>query len=125
MFWNSLRAGMAATALVLIGGGADAVWAQSRESFSGMASYYAKNYSGKTARGDRYDASKFTAAHRSLPFGTRLIVTDPKTGRSVTVIVNDRGPFIKGRVLDLSYAAAGALHMHNRGVMHVIAVTTH
>ncbi len=54
-------------------------------------------------------AAKFTAAHRTLPFGTRLIVTDPKSRRSVTVTVNDQGPFTKGRVLDLSYAAAGVL----------------
>jgi rare lipoprotein A len=121
MFWNSLRAGMVAAGFVFIAGGADHASAQSRQSFSGMASYYAKDYAGKTARGDRYDATKFTAAHRTLPFGTRLIVTDPKSGRSVTVIVNDRGPFTKGRVLDLSYAAAGVLRMHHRGVMRVSA----
>ena len=65
--------------------------------------------------------SKFTAAHRTLPFGTRLRVTDAKTHRSVVVIVNDRGPFTKGRVLDLSLAAAKALHMPDRGLIRVTA----
>ena len=61
--------------------------------FSGIASFYDKNYSGKTASGDRYDGTKLTAAHRTLPFGTQLLVTDKRTHRSVTVTVNDRGPF--------------------------------
>jgi rare lipoprotein A len=121
MFWNSLRGACLFTAALAWMGSASFALAQSPHTFSGMASYYAKNYSGKTARGDRYDGSKFTAAHRTLPFGTRLIVTDPKSSRSVTVIVNDRGPFTKGRVLDLSYAAAGVLRMHDRGVMRVTA----
>jgi rare lipoprotein A len=94
--------------------------AQSRQ-FSGVASYYDKNYKGRTASGAAYDSGKFTAAHRSLPFGTRLAVTDPRSKRVVTVVVNDRGPFIKGRVLDLSYSAAQALHMTGRGVMKVTA----
>jgi rare lipoprotein A len=122
MFWNLLRgAGLFAAGFALMGSAGLAL-AQNPHTFSGIASYYAKNYSGKTARGDRYDGSKFTAAHRTLPFGTRLVVTDPKTRRSVTVIVNDRGPFTKGRVLDLSYAAAGVLRMHDRGLMRVTAV---
>jgi peptidoglycan lytic transglycosylase len=86
---------------------------------SGVASYYDKNYHGKTASGAFYDANKLTAAHRSLPFGTRLTVLDPLSHRVVTVVVNDRGPFTKGRVLDLSYSAAQALHMTGRGVMKV------
>ena len=93
--------------------------AQGPQDFSGIASFYDKAYAGKTANGDRYDGSKFTAAHRTLPFGTRLRVTDKKTRRSVTVTVNDRGPFIKGRVLDLSYAAAQSLRMQNRGLIQV------
>lgn len=95
--------------------------AQGSRSFSGLASFYDKNYSGKTAAGERYDGTKFTAAHRTLPFGTRLVVTDKKTKRSVTVTVNDRGPFIKGRVIDLSYAAATALRMQSRGLIQVTA----
>lgn len=95
--------------------------AQTRE-FSGVAAYYSSDYSGRTACGQRYDPNKYTAAHRSLPFGTRLRVTDPKSHRSVTVVVNDRGPFTKGRVLDLSLAAAKALRMMDRGLMKVTAV---
>ena len=89
--------------------------------FSGLASYNDKNYKGRTASGAAYDAVKFTAAHRTLPFGTRVAVTDPRSHRVVTVVVNDRGPFIKGRVLDLSYSAAQALRMTGRGVMRVTA----
>jgi rare lipoprotein A len=92
----------------------------SRE-FSGIASFYDKNYQGKTASGAPYDANKFTAAHRSLPFGTRLTVVDPRSHRVVTVVVNDRGPFVKGRVLDLSFSAAQALRMTGRGLMKVTA----
>lgn len=94
--------------------------AQSKQ-FSGVASYYDKNYKGRTASGETYDSSKFTAAHRTLPFGTRLAVTDPRSHRVVTVVVNDRGPFTKGRVLDLSYSAAQALKMTGRGLMKVTA----
>ena len=89
--------------------------------FFGVASYYSKDYKGTVASGVPYDGTKLTAAHRTLPFGTRLSVTDPKTHRSVTVVVNDRGPFTKDRVLDLSYAAAEALHMIDRGLMQVAA----
>ena len=96
--------------------------AQSAREFSGVAAYYSNDYSGRTAAGERYDPNKFTAAHRSLPFGTRLRVTDPRSQRSVVVVVNDRGPFTKGRVLDLSLAAAKALRMTDRGLMKVTAV---
>ena len=89
--------------------------------FSGLAAFYSKDYKGKVASGERYDPKKFTAAHRTLPFGTRLLVTDPKTKRSVTVTVNDRGPFTKGRVLDLSLAAAKKLGMTGRGLTPVTA----
>lgn len=89
--------------------------------FAGTASHYGKGYSGKTASGVRYDPSKLTAAHRTLPFGTKVLVVDKATKRSVTVIVNDRGPFIKGRVIDLSLAAAKALQMEKRGLIKVTA----
>lgn len=95
--------------------------AQDRKEFSGVAAFYSKGYQGHTARGDRYDPEKFTAAHKSLPFGTRLRVTDKKTGLSVEVVVNDRGPFTRGRVLDLSLAAARQLHMLGRGLARVTA----
>lgn len=93
----------------------------SARQFSGVASFYDKNYTGRTASGATYDSSKLTAAHRTLPFGTRVAVTDPRSKRVVTVVVNDRGPFIKGRVLDLSYSAAQALRMTGRGLMKVTA----
>jgi rare lipoprotein A len=90
-------------------------------SFFGVAAYYDKNYHGRTAAGVPYDPQKFTAAHRTLPFGTRLKVTDRRTGRSVEVTVNDRGPFTRGRVLDLSLAAAKELRMLGRGLVRVTA----
>jgi peptidoglycan lytic transglycosylase len=95
--------------------------AQNALKFSGIAAYYSADYSGPTACGQKYDPNKFTAAHRTLPFGTRLRVSDPRSHRSVVVVVNDRGPFTKGRVLDLSLAAAKALRMTGRGVMKVTA----
>jgi rare lipoprotein A len=101
---------------------ASAAFAQNAQQFSGVAAFYSTDYSGKTACGERYDPKKFTAAHRSLPFGTRLRVTDPRSRRSVVVIINDRGPFTGGRVLDLSLAAAKALRMTDRGLMKVTAV---
>ena len=91
--------------------------------FSGRASYYAKNYFGRTASGAVYDAEKFTAAHRTLPFGTKLRVVDTRSGRTVSVVVNDRGPFIRTRVLDLSFAAAKELKMISRGTAMVRAET--
>jgi rare lipoprotein A len=91
------------------------------QQFSGVAAYYDKGYKGKTAAGERYDPEKFTAAHKTLPFGTRLRVTDKRSGRSVDVVINDRGPFTRGRVLDLSLAAAKQLGMIDRGLTHVTA----
>ena len=96
--------------------------AQSPKIISGVAAYYSKNYQGTTASGELYDPNKFTAAHRSLPFGTRVLVTDPRSRRSVVVVVNDRGPFNKGRMIDLSLAAAKELHMTGRGLMKVTVV---
>lgn len=94
--------------------------AQSR-TFSGKASFYGHHYHGRVASGARYDPDKFTAAHRSLPFGTKVRVKDRRTGRSVVVTINDRGPFVHGRVLDLSLAAARALGMTGRGIARVTA----
>jgi len=95
--------------------------AQDSQRFSGIAAYYSKGYEGTVASGARYDPKQFTAAHRTLPFGTRLRVTDPKTHRSVDVVVNDRGPFTKGYVIDLSLAAAAELRMIDRGLINVTA----
>ena len=116
------RGGLTACTAFLTWGASDFAVAQSARQFTGIAAYYSTDYSGRTARGDRYDPTKFTAAHRNLPFGTRLRVTDPRSKRSVVVVVNDRGPFSKGRVLDLSLAAAKALNMTGRGLLNVTAV---
>jgi rare lipoprotein A len=83
----------------------------------GIASYY--RHHTRTASGERFDERELTAAHRSLPFGTRVRVTSVATGRSVTVRVNDRGPFVPGRIVDLSYSAAEELGMVGRGVTKV------
>jgi rare lipoprotein A len=107
--------------LVAAGGPAIAAEKSTARSFSGIAAYYDTNYHGRTAAGETYDPHKFTAAHRTLPFGTRLKVTDRRTGRSVDVTVNDRGPFTRGRVLDLSLAAAKQLRMLGRGLLRVTA----
>jgi rare lipoprotein A len=82
-----------------------------------VASWYGPNYHGRqTASGDVFDMHDLTAAHKSLPFGTKLRVTYPGTSKSIVVLVNDRGPFIAGRDLDLSYGAAKKLGMVEQGV---------
>lgn len=86
-------------------------------SSGGMASYYWQGT--QTASGARFNPSGMTAAHRTLPFGTRVLVTNRNNGRSVTVTINDRGPFIKGRVIDLSRGAAGVIGMTGSGVAPV------
>lgn len=83
----------------------------------GLASFYVEGT--RTASGERFDPHELTAAHRTLPFGTRLRVTSVATGRSVTVRINDRGPFVPGRVLDVSYSAADRLGIVDRGVAKV------
>ena len=83
----------------------------------GVASFYTEGT--QTANGERFDTNKLTAAHRTLPFGTRLRVTNVATGRSVTVRVNDRGPFIPGRVVDVSHSAAETLGIVGRGIAKV------
>ena len=87
---------------------------------TGVASYYAHQHDGlRTASGERFDMSAMTAAHRTLPFGTRVKVTNLGNGRAVVVRINDRGPFLKKRVIDLSYAAAQQLKMINSGTARV------
>lgn len=89
-------------------------------SIEAKASFYAGNFIGrKTANGEIFTSREMTAAHKTLPFGTRLKVTNPENGASVEVVVNDRGPYIKGRTLDLSLAAAEALGMVEKGVARV------
>jgi rare lipoprotein A len=86
----------------------------------GMASYYGYDGSGnRTATGERFNPEGLTAAHRHLPFGTRVRVTNTRNGRSVVVRINDRGPFIRGRIIDLSVAAARILGMMGSGVAPV------
>jgi len=83
----------------------------------GYASYYAHYHEGlRTASGERFHTEALTAAHRSLPFGTRVRVTNLANGRHVIVRINDRGPFVRGRMLDVSYAAARQLGMLQSGV---------
>ncbi len=87
----------------------------------GMASFYAKRLQGrKTANGEIYDPTKMTAAHRTLPFDTMVEVTNLQNGKTVKVRINDRGPFRKSRIIDLSRAAAEKLEMTEKGVAQVI-----
>ncbi len=91
-------------------------------SFKGFASYYHAKFLGrKTASGEVFTKGEFTCAHKTLPFGTLIEVENTKTGRWVIVRVNDRGPFSKGRVLDLSIDAAKHLGIIERGIAHVKA----
>ena len=83
----------------------------------GVASFYTEDQ--QTASGEKFNPQELTAAHRTLPFGTKVRVTDVATGRSVTVRVNDRGPFIPGRVVDISSSAAETLGISGRGVAKV------
>lgn len=87
---------------------------------TGLASWYGKGFQGRrTASGERYDMREFTAAHRTLPFGTRVRVRSVHTGKEVVVRINDRGPYKHQRIIDLSLAAAQALGVHQRGVTQV------
>ncbi len=87
----------------------------------GLASWYGRPYHGRrTASGEVYDMYEMTAAHRTLPFGTKVQVTRRDDGRSVRVRINDRGPFIKGRIIDLSYAAARKIGLDIDGVAPVV-----
>jgi rare lipoprotein A len=92
---------------------------------TGEASYYADKFHGrKTANGETFDMNAMTAAHHSLPFGTLIKVTNTYNNKSVQVRINDRGPFVKGRILDVSYAAAKELDMIRSGVADVILEVT-
>ena len=94
--------------------------AQESEIMTGKASWYGRDFhGGPTASGDNYDMYTFTAAHRTLPMGTVVRVTDQDNGKSVMVCVTDRGPFVRGRVIDLSFAAAQQIDIENRGVSRV------
>ncbi len=109
-----LRAALVSAALfapVLFDGAAHA------QSWTGKASFY--SHGTRTASGSRFQPSALTAAHRSLPFGTVLRVTNLANQRSIMVTVNDRGPFVRGRILDVSSGAADALGFRGAGVAQV------
>ncbi|WCM20061.1 septal ring lytic transglycosylase RlpA family protein [Paraburkholderia bryophila] len=87
---------------------------------TGRASWYGRGFHGRrTANGERYDMHALTAAHRTLPLGSYVRVTNPATSRSVVVRINDRGPYARGRVIDLSMAAASVLDMRHAGTARV------
>lgn len=87
----------------------------------GIASYYSDSLQGApTASGDPFDQQALTAAHPSLPLGSTVLVTRPDTGQEVKVLINDRGPFVKGRIIDLSKRAARKLDMLHRGTVPVM-----
>lgn len=99
----------------------DAVRPLQGEIGRGMASWYGRGLHGKrTASGERFDEADLTAAHRTLPFGTRVLVRNLRNGREVMVRINDRGPWAKERIIDLSKAAAAALDMLQAGEAPVV-----
>ncbi len=86
----------------------------------GKASYYGREAHGKaTASGEKFNMNAYTAAHKTLPFGTKVRVTNLTNDKSVVVRINDRGPFVAGRIIDLSYAAAKKIKMLDAGVADV------
>jgi rare lipoprotein A len=91
--------------------------ADTKTASHGVASFYTEGT--KTANGEKFNTLDMTAAHPTLPFGTKVRVTNVASGRSVTVRVNDRGPYVQGRVVDVSYSAADALGMVGKGVAKV------
>lgn len=89
-----------------------------RNNYSGRASWYDEPQ--LTASGERFDKNALTAAHRTLPFGTRVRVTNTRNGKSVVVRINDRGPYSRGRIIDLSKEAARRIDMIEAGVVPVV-----
>jgi rare lipoprotein A len=86
----------------------------------GLASYYGKGFQNqKTASGERFNQHSLTAAHRTLPFGTKVVVKNMRNGKAVKVRINDRGPFVKGRVIDLSQAAFSQIASLDKGLARV------
>jgi len=86
----------------------------------GLASWYGAESGNRTATGDRFDPHAMTAAHKTLPLPTHVRVTNLANGQSTILTVNDRGPFVPGRIIDLSYGAARRLNMHHRGTSRVL-----
>jgi rare lipoprotein A len=107
-------------ALGLMAAGALPALADGRIAADGTASFYGREeHGGKTASGERFDMNAMTAAHRTAPLGSRLKVTNLRNGSSVVVRINDRGPFVRGRIIDLSRAAAAQLGFIGAGVTRV------
>ena len=89
----------------------------------GIASYYGKKFHKKrTANGEIFNMYKVSAAHKSYPLGTKVRVTNLENGKSIKLIINDRGPFVKGRIIDLSYKAARKLDFVNQGTTKVLSL---
>lgn len=86
---------------------------------TGIASYYSTKTGNKTASGERLVDSKFTAAHRTFKFGTLVKITNLKNNKTAIVKINDRGPFVRGRIIDVSLAAAKQLDFHHQGLAKV------
>lgn len=100
---------------------ANSAFANDIDGQEGVASYYSDRFQGAlTASGEAFDQQALTAAHPSLPFGSKVLVTRPDTGQEVEVLINDRGPFVQGRIIDLSKRAARALGMLRRGTAPVM-----
>lgn len=110
-------AALAAGIIFITGGNAAIANTKPALQTSGMASYY--GYGGRTANGERHNAQAMTAAHRTLPFNTKVRVTNKANGKSIVLRINDRGPFIKGRIIDVSTAAAEQLGFRRQGVAKV------
>jgi len=117
--WRRIRLVLAAVEMLAVAACAT-IPSTLRNQEIGVASWYGEPFHGQlTADGERYDMHAYTAAHRLYPFGTRLRVTNLENGRSVTVRINDRGPFVRGRIIDLSLAAATDLGMVPNGTARV------
>ncbi|WGI26250.1 septal ring lytic transglycosylase RlpA family protein [Halomonas alkaliantarctica] len=108
-------------AVIVVSSAANSAFAHETETQQGVASFYSDRFQGATtASGEAFDQQALTAAHPSLPFGTKVLVTRPDTGQAVEVLINDRGPFIQGRIIDLSKRAAAKLGMIRRGTAPVM-----
>ncbi len=109
-----------ALCLLAVGCGGKTLNPDPGSSVTGIASWYAHKFHGRqTANGEIYDETLLTAAHRTLPFGTWVRVTRLDTGRAVTLRINDRGPFVDGRIIDVSYKAAQDLDFVRLGLVEV------
>ena len=118
--WVSLALALAVAPVLTTDELAHAQRAQAVYVQQGVASWYGPGFHGKTtASGERFDQHELTAAHKKLPLGTKAIVTNLKNGKTVQVEINDRGPYVGGRILDLSQAAASQLGMKHAGTTPV------